>query len=266
MMYQIGEVAALAKVSIRLLRHYDEIGLLVPSGRSEAGYRLYSHAELERLQVILFYRTLEFPLEEIQRLMNAPGFDRHAALLQQRELLRRKATHLGELLGLIDRTLAEFDNAHAEDKHMSIKAMFEVFPELKQQDIDEAEQRWGNTDPWKQSAERSRNYRKEDWERLKAEAAAVNARLEAVFSTGQRPDSADALAAIDAARLLINKWHFDCSKEFHANLTAMTSNDERFVRNIEARCPGLAAWMHQAAKANLAAGQVNDTGFRAAPG
>jgi hypothetical protein len=132
--------------------------------------------------------------------------------------------------------------------------MFEVFPELKQEDIDEAEQRWGDTGPWKQSAERSRKYRKEDWERLKVEAAAVNAQLESVFSAGKQPDSPDALAAIDAARLLVNKWHFDCSKEFHVNLTAMTSNDERYLRNIDANCPGLAAWMHLAAKANLAAG------------
>ena len=252
-MYQIGEVATLAKVSIRLLRHYDEIGLLVPSGRSEAGYRLYSRADLQRLQVILFYRTLEFPLDAIQRLMTAPGFDRHAALLQQRELLRRKATRLDELLGLIDRTLAEFYNNNDEDKRMSTKSMFEVFPEINQEDIDEAEQRWGNTDPWKQSAERSRKYRKEDWEQLKSEAAAVNAQLESVFTAGQRPDSAAALAAIDAARLLIHKWHFDCSKAFHVNLTAMTSNDERYLRNIDLNCPGLAAWMHQAAKANLAA-------------
>ncbi len=252
-MHKIGEVAELAKVSIRLLRHYDEIGLLVPSGRSEAGYRLYARADLERLQVILFYRSLEFPLEEIQQLMTAPGFDRHAALLQQRELLRRKAVHLDGLLGLIDRTLAAINDTD-EDTRMSTQAMFEVFPEIKQEDIDEAEKRWGDTDPWKQSAERSRKYRKEDWERLKTEAAAVNAQVEAVFNAGKTPDSADAIAAVDAARLLINKWHFDCSKAFHVNLTSMTSNDERYVRNIDANCPGLAAWMHLAAKANLAKG------------
>ena len=72
-MHKIGEVAELAKVSIRLLRHYDEIGLLVPSGRSEAGYRLYAREDLQRLQQILFYRTLEFPLEEIQKLMTLPA-------------------------------------------------------------------------------------------------------------------------------------------------------------------------------------------------
>lgn len=254
-MHKIGEVAELAKVSIRLLRHYDEIGLLVPSGRSEGGYRLYSRADLQRLQQILFYRTLEFPLEEIQKLMAAPGFDRHAALLQQRELIGRRAQQLADVLALIDKTIADIDPTTGREKQtMSTKEMFEVFPELKQEDIDEAEQRWGNTDAWKQSAARSRNYGKQDWERLKKEAAEVNANLEKVFTAGHSPDSPEALAAIDAARLLIQRWHFDCSKEFHVRLTEMTSKDERYVKNIDANCPGLAAWMALAAKANLEAG------------
>ena len=132
-MNQIGEVATLAKVSIRLLRHYDEIGLLVPSGRSESGYRLYARADLERLQLILFYRSLEFPLDEIQRLMQAPDFDRHAALLQQRELLRRKAQHLGDVLDLIETTIANIDVMGEEINTMSTQLMFEVFPDMKQE-------------------------------------------------------------------------------------------------------------------------------------
>lgn len=254
-MHRIGEVAELAKVSIRLLRHYDEIGLLVPSGRSEGGYRLYSRADLQRLQQILFYRVLEFPLDEIRKLMTAPAFDRHAALLQQRELVGKRAQQLTELLALIDRTLADIDPKTGQEKQtMSTKEMFEVFPDMKQEYLDEAEARWGNSEAWKQSAERSRKYGKQDWERMKQEAAELNARLEALFSAGQRPDTPEAIAAVDAARQLIQRWHYDCSKDFHVRLTAMTSCDERFVKNIDRNCPGLAAWIHEAAKANLAAG------------
>ncbi|HEY0962720.1 MAG TPA: MerR family transcriptional regulator [Pseudomonadales bacterium] len=254
-MHRIGEVAELARVSIRLLRHYDEVGLLVPSGRSEGGYRLYSRADLQRLQQILFYRTLEFPLDEIRRLMTAPAFDRHAALLQQRELIRGRAQQLDAVLALIDRTIADIDpETGLEKSTMSTKEMFEVFPELKQQDIDEAEARWGHSDAWKQSAARSRHYRKEDWERMKQEASEVNARLETVFTAGHAPDSLEAVTAIDAARELITRWHYDCSKDFHVRLTEMTSNDARFVKNIDRNCPGLAAWMARAAQANLAAG------------
>lgn len=254
-MHKIGQVAELAKVSIRLLRHYDEIGLLKPSGRSEAGYRLYAREDLQRLQQILFYRALEFPLEEIQKLMTSSGFDRHAALLQQRELIGRRAQELGALLELIDKTIAEIDpNTGREQQTMTTQEMFEVFPQMTQAHLDEAEARWGGSDAWKQSAERARKYTRADWERMKQEMATVYGRLEAVFKDGKQPGSPEAIAAVDGIRLLIDKWHYSCSKEFHATLTGHTSGDARFVRNIDRNCPGLAAYMHAAAKANFAAG------------
>jgi MerR family transcriptional regulator, thiopeptide resistance regulator len=254
-MHKIGEVAELAKVSIRLLRHYDEIGLLVPSGRSEAGYRLYAREDLQRLQQILFYRTLEFPLQEIQKLMQAPDFDRHAALLQQRELLGHKAQQLGAVLELIDKTIAEIDPKTGKEKPtMSNKEMFEVFPDMKPEYQDEAQERWGNTAAWKQSAARFAKYTKADMERMKQELAHAYGQLEEVFAAGTKPDAPAALAAIEAVRLLSDKWFYDTSKEMHVKGTEFTSNDERFVRNIDKNCPGLAAWMHQAAKANFAKG------------
>jgi MerR family transcriptional regulator, thiopeptide resistance regulator len=254
-MHKIGEVAELAKVSVRLLRHYDEIGLLVPSGRSEAGYRLYAHADLQRLQQILFYRALEFPLDEIQQIMTSPGFDRHAALLQQRELIGRRAQELGTVLALIEKAIAEIDPATGREKRtMSNEEMFEVFPDMKQEWQHEAQERWGNTEAWKQSTERAKKYTRADWERMKQEMATVYGRLEAAFKANRKPDSPEALAAVDGIRLLIDKWHYSCSKEFHATLTGYTSGDERFVRNIDRNCPGLAVFMHEAARANLAAG------------
>ena len=254
-MHQIGEVAELGKVSARLLRHYDEIGLLVPSGRSEAGYRLYSHADLERLQLILFYRALEFPLDSIRDLLAAPGFERHAALLHQRELLQQRAAHLGDLLALIDKTINGIDSETGREKHpMNTKEMFEAFPDMRQEHQDEAQQRWGNTEAWKQSAERWSQYTKADVERMKAEMAQVNRRLEEIFASGARPDAPEALTAVEALRLLSHKWFYDTSKEMHVKGTEFVSKDERFVRNIDKNCPGLAVWIHQAAKANLAAG------------
>ncbi len=88
---------------------------------------------------------------------------------------------------------------------------------------------------------------------MKQEMAQLYGQLQNVFAAGAKPDSAAAIAAIDGVRLHIDKWFYPCSREFHATLTAGTSSDERFVRNIDRNCPGLAAFMHQAAKANLAA-------------
>ncbi len=93
-MLTVSQVAKLAGVSVRALHHYDELGLLRPSERSEAGYRLYGQGDLERLQQILFFRALEFPLEEIARLLADPQFDRRAALeLQRRLLVERSGEH-----------------------------------------------------------------------------------------------------------------------------------------------------------------------------
>ena len=87
MMMTVNEVSKLAGVSIRTLQYYDKIGLLHPTGYTDAGYRLYDDADLERLQHILLFRELEFPLKDIKMIVNSPDFDRSKALEQQIELL-----------------------------------------------------------------------------------------------------------------------------------------------------------------------------------
>ena len=248
MSYQIGEVAKLAKISIRMLRHYDQIGLLQPSGRTEGGYRLYSHADLQRLQQIQFYRALDFPLSRIQALMTADNFDRQGALLQQRQLLQEKSAQLDKVLELIDRVI----NHAKEEQMMELKDMFDAFPELTPELMEEGEKAWGHTEAYQESSRRIKGYDKQDWQQMRSETDAINARLEAVFTAGTAPDHADAVEAVDAARLLIDRWFFPCPRQLHAAITAGNSQDERFVKNIDVRCPGLALWISQAAAANLA--------------
>ena len=129
--------------------------------------------------------------------------------------------------------------------------LFEVFPDMKQEYLDEAKERWGSGSAWQQSAQRIKHYSKSDLERMKAEMHEIQTRLEQVFSAGNAPDSAPALATVDAARQHIHEWFYDCPPQFHVNLTAMTSMDERFIKNIDRNCVGLARFIHEAAKANL---------------
>lgn len=137
---------------------------------------------------------------------------------------------------------------------MNASELFEVFPDMQQEYLDEAKEHWGSSSAWQQSAERMKNYGKSDLERMKAERHEIQARFEQVFSTGNAPDSSSTLETVEAARLHIQKWFYDCSLQFHVNLTAMTSMDERFVKNIDKNCAGLARFMHEAAKENLARG------------
>src|SRR6185436_18523196 len=105
--WRVGEVARLAHVTVRTLHHYDEIGLLVPSGRSESGYRRYSEDDLRRLQQILLFRQLGFTLEAIQQMVDDPVFDRQKALEAQRALLIEQKARTDAILRGVDRALAE---------------------------------------------------------------------------------------------------------------------------------------------------------------
>ena len=97
-MMTVNEVSKLTGISIRALQYYDKIGLLHPAEYTEAGYRLYDNAALERLQQILLFRELEFPLKEIQTILQSPDFDRDKALEQQIHLLTLKKEHLDNLI------------------------------------------------------------------------------------------------------------------------------------------------------------------------
>ena len=105
--YTISQLAKMAGVSVRTLRHYDQIGLLVPSSRSAAGYRQYERQNLMRLQQILFFRELDFPLDEIQAILDDPDFDQVQALEGHRQRLQRRMARLSQLLHTLDKTLLQ---------------------------------------------------------------------------------------------------------------------------------------------------------------
>ncbi|TLN15223.1 MerR family transcriptional regulator, partial [bacterium] len=106
--YTVKQLARLAGVSVRTLHHYDQIGLLRPNLRTPAGYRIYQHTDLLRLQQILFYRELDVPLAEIQALLDRPGFDPVRALKDHRQSLHEKAARLARLIETIDQTLSQY--------------------------------------------------------------------------------------------------------------------------------------------------------------
>ena len=138
-MRTVHEVSALTGVSIRALHHYDAIGLLPPSAVTDAGYRLYNDAALQRLQSILLLRELRFPLRQIAALLDDPQFDMHAALADQLQLLRLQRQRLDALIEQTEK-LQKGD----------IKLMdFTTFDntEIKQYQ-EEAKARWGKTAAW----------------------------------------------------------------------------------------------------------------------
>ncbi len=146
--WTVGQVADVFGVTVRTLHHYDELGLLVPSERSAAGYRLYTDADLRRLQQIVVYRRLELPLDEIANLL-AGDEDPRAHLRRQREAVMTRLDELTDIVVAIDRALErEMDDRPATTAEL--KELFgDGFSDEYQQ---EAQERWGETDAWKQSA------------------------------------------------------------------------------------------------------------------
>jgi DNA-binding transcriptional MerR regulator len=245
--YTVGELAELARISVRTLHHYDAIVLLSPSKRTASGYRLNRHDDLERLQHILLYRELDFPLDAIGRLTLDPAFDRRAALVAQREQLAGRARRLEAILAAIDRAI----DALSKGSSMNDADMFEVFGEFdpKQYGI-EVKERWGDTDAYAESARRTARYTKDDWQAIKAESEAIGSGLGAALASGAAPGDPEVQGLVERHRLQIDQRFYPCSKEMHATLGDMYVADPRFEATYERIHPGLARFVRDAIRIN----------------
>ena len=183
--FQVKDVARLAGVSVRTLHHYDANGLLVPRIRTDAGYRLYTDADLLRLQQILIGRELGLPLEEIGRSLDDPGFDRRVALIDQRERLRERAQQAEAIIRAIDVALAALDDGRGE-RVMNWADLFQGFDPPSQYD-DEVRRRWGTTDAYVEAAKRTARYTPDDWRAVIAVSESIFDAAYGALKTGQAP-------------------------------------------------------------------------------
>jgi DNA-binding transcriptional MerR regulator len=245
----VGEVAALAGVTVRTLHHYDRIGLLSPSERTPAGYRRYTPSDLDRLHQVLVYRELGFPLEEIATLLDDPTADPLAHLRRQLALLRDRLDRTRAMVAAVEKEM----EAHTMGISLTPEERFEVFGEHDPSQYDaEVEQRWGETDAYRESRRRTSSYTKEDWLRIKAEGADVERRFAEALRSGVAADSEQAMDVAEEHRQHISRWFYDCPPEMHAGLGRMYVEDERFTAHYEQIAPGLAQYVSTAVQANAA--------------
>ena len=243
----VGEVAALAGVTVRTLHHYDRIGLLSPSERTPAGYRRYTPSDLDRLHQVLVYRELGFPLEEIATLLDDPAADPLAHLRRQLALLRDRLDRTRAMVAAVEKEM----EAHTMGISLTPEERFEVFGEHDPSQYDaEVEQRWGETDAYRESRRRTSSYTKDDWLRIKAEGADVERRFAEALRAGVAADSEQAMDVAEEHRQHISRWFYDCPPEMHAGLGRMYVEDERFTAHYEEIAPGLAQYVSTAVQAN----------------
>lgn len=244
----VGQVAAELGVTVRTLHHYDEIGLLVPSERSYAGYRLYTEVDLQRLQHIVVYRRLGFTLDEVATVLQQPD-DVVTHLRRQRDSVTARMDQLGELVASIDTAL----EAAMDGYQITKEEQRELFGDAFDDDYAaEVEQRWGETDAWAQSQQRTKRYTKEQWQQIKAETDIIDSCFVDLMQAGTAPEGAQAIRVAEDHRQHICRWFYDCSPQMHAGIAELYVTDARFAKSYEDRAAGLARYVHDAVQANTA--------------
>ncbi|OLO81208.1 MerR family transcriptional regulator [Actinomyces naeslundii] len=251
----VGEVSTLLGVSVRALHHWDETGLVHPSRRSAAGYRLYCEADIMRIQQVLVYRQTGMNLADIKMVLDEPETDAMTHLRRQRELVQGQVSHLQQMLKSINMVM----EIHQSGARISVAEMAEIWgTDWDPAYIGEAQARWGDTEDWAESARRKSQMTRTDWEQAHEETVALEAALAEAMCSGVEPGSPEANALARWHRKDLNRW-FEVSTSKQVLIARDYVVDERFARYYDKRAPGLAAWLKDVIDAGARSEGVDPT-------
>ncbi len=218
----VHEVAELTGITARTLHYYDEIGLLKPTKVTDAGYRMYDGTALSRLQSVLLFRELEFPLKEIKSILDSPDFDQSEVIAQQIKLLELQYKHIGELITFT-----------REIQKKGVAAMsFDVFDKSEIEKYEaEVKAKWGNTKAYQE-------YKQKDIARNGGSYSKIANELLTMFSElgGLKhltPNSDEVQKKISELQKFITDNYYVCTNEILSGLGEMYVCDERFKNNID---------------------------------
>lgn len=235
---KINEVAKLTGITVRTLHYYDEIELLKPSKITESGYRLYNEDALCKLQQILFFKELEFSLNEIKDIVTNPAFDKTEALRNQKELLIKKRERIDNLIKLAESTLKGENNMSFKEFDMT------EIEKTKNKYAKEVKGRFGNSDAYKESEEKTKNYNKEKWQEINKEGKQI---LKAFASNiDKEADSEEVQRLVFKWQKYITERFYNCTNEILKGLGLMYMGDERFKKNIDKNGEGTAEFLSKA--------------------
>lgn len=218
----VHEVAKLTGITARTLHYYDEIGLLKPTKVTEAGYRMYDETALSRLQNILLFRELEFPLKEIKVILNSPDFDPSEVIAQQIELLELQYKHIGELIiftreiqkkGVTAMNFDVFDKSEIEKYEAEIKA------------------KWGNTKAYQEYKQKDIARDGDNYSKIANELLRMFSKLGELNHL--TPNADEVQSKIAALQKFITDNYYVCTNEILSGLGEMYVCDERFRNNID---------------------------------
>jgi DNA-binding transcriptional MerR regulator len=237
MLYTVQQLASVAGVSVRTLHYYDEIGLLKPSFIKENGYRYYGAKELVRLQQILFFKELDFPLEEIVRLIDSKDFRAIEVLKDQKKLLGLKKDRIEKLISTIELTIKKMKGGET----MNTDDLFASFDDKELvENMSEAKKRWGDSDAYRQSMKRVRNWTKKDYEEFKKKGNEFTQKLAEAMDEEIKSDKVQALIKQHHKGI---EYFYKCPMEMYRNLGRMYVEDKRFTAYYDKFRPGLAKFV-----------------------
>ncbi len=247
----IKKLSTLAGVSVRTLHYYDQIGLLIPQRERENNYRFYTRESLLNLQQILFYREMEFSLEQIAAILNQPDFDLIEALEKHREALKGKAKRLNTLLETVDNTISNLKG----QKDMTQTQYFKGFSDEQQAEYEkEAAQKW-DPDLVHESNRRWKNLSQTEKDALMKRGESIILALCDAMPKG--PASTEVQKGIAEWKEQIN-FFYDCSDEMLLGLGRMYIEDPRFKATYDRIDPKLAEFKYEAIKVFCAARGVTE--------
>lgn len=235
-MRTVKEVSKLTGVSVRTLHHYDAIGLLKPTKVTKAGYRMYDDTALSRLQNILLFRELQFPLKEIKAILDNPDFDPSEAIAQQIELLELQYKHIGELI-----TFAR------EIQNQGVKTMnFDVFDKSEIEKFkEEAKEKWGKTVAYQEYEQKAATQNECNYDKMANELMTIFSEIGILKQLS--PNDEAVQKKISALQKFITDNYYVCTNEILSELGEMYVYDERFKKNIDkAGGDGTAEFVRQA--------------------
>ena len=223
-MRTVNEVSKLTGVSIRTLHYYDEIGLLSPTSITEAGYRLYDDTALERLQHIMLFRELEFPLKDIKEIVNGSNFDRNKALEQQIQLLTLKKEHIENLI-IFARGIQGVGVKNMDFSAFDAKKLDEYAAQAKAS--------WGKTEAYKEFEEKEKNRTKEQSNQIAEGMMALFTEFGLLLKEGKTADSKEVQAQVQKLQDYITEHFYTCTKQILSGLGKMYNGGGSMTENID---------------------------------
>ncbi|MFA7285610.1 MAG: MerR family transcriptional regulator [Candidatus Paceibacterota bacterium] len=240
MPYTINQLAKIANISVRTLHHYDKFGLLVSKRNQKNKYRIYEEKDLLKLQQILFFRELDFALDDIKNILEREDFDISSALKDHKQMILLKRKRLDSLIKTIDKTI----NKVTKKKYMKDEELYDSFTKKEMEELaNEAKERWGHTSAYKESEQKMRSMTKEGMDQIKKEGDEIARKASLLIDRDVRDKEVQEVIAIHYKHL---SNFYTPNPEMYRGLAEMYISDTRFTQYFENYKKGLAKFMHDA--------------------